>query len=129
MHVHPQFAGDDPAHVEQIFDQLGLRAGAAADDLQRLGGFLGTHATGRQQVDPTQDDVERRAKLVRQGGQEFVFDVPDALGFGPGGTFGGQQAFAFDLGPLVGGDVAHDFGGAGHVPVGRRTRERWSTRH
>ena len=118
LHVHPQFARDDPAHVEQVFDQLGLRPGAAADDFQRLGGFLRAHATGGQQVDPAEDHVERRAQLVRQGGQEFVFDVADALGFGPGGAFGGQQAFAFDFGPFVGGDVADDFGGAGHVSVG-----------
>ena len=32
----PQLAGDDARHVEDVFDQLGLRAGVALDDFERV---------------------------------------------------------------------------------------------
>ena len=36
LHVEPHLAGDDAAHVEQVFDQLRLHAGVALDRLEAL---------------------------------------------------------------------------------------------
>ena len=36
LHVEAHLAGHDAAHVEQVFDELGLRARVALDGLQAL---------------------------------------------------------------------------------------------
>ena len=74
MQVEPELAGHDPAQIEQVVDQLNLRARIAVDDLD--GPLLLVRSLGRraseQHLGPAQDGAQRRAQFVRERGQEFV---------------------------------------------------------
>ena len=111
-------AGGDAAHVEKIFDELGLNAGVALDDFETVGEFVGGVGTFLEDLGPAQDGVERRAKFVGERGEEFVLEAAGALGFGAGGAFAFEEALAFGGGGVAVGDVAHDFREAGAATVG-----------
>ena len=79
LHVEPHLAGDDAAHVEQVLDELRLGARVALDRVEALLQVLGVARPGRQQLRPAEDGVERRAQLVRQGGQKLVLQPAGAV--------------------------------------------------
>ena len=98
LHVQPHFAGDDPAHVEQVFDQLRLHARVALDHLQALRQILRARLAGAvaaEDLRPAEDRVQRRAQLVRERGEEFVLHPARALGLRARGAFAREQRFAF----------------------------------
>ena len=59
LDVEPDLAGDDAAHVEQIFDDLRLSAGVALDDLDPFGGFRRRELIAAEDLRPAEDGVER----------------------------------------------------------------------
>ena len=75
-----QLAGDDARHVEDVFDQLRLRARVAFDGVQRLLFLLGRQRARPQHARPADHRVERRAQLVRQRREELVLRPVGRLG-------------------------------------------------
>ena len=74
-HVEPQLAGDDARDVEDVLDELGLRARVALDGLD--GARHGRRvelARSRSMWAQPDDRVERRAQLVGERGQELVLE-------------------------------------------------------
>ena len=69
-----QLAGHDAGDVEDVLDELGLRARVAVDgvDGAGAGGFL--ELVALEQLRPAHDRVEGRPQLVGQGGQELVLE-------------------------------------------------------
>lgn len=102
-------AGGDPAHVEQVLDELGLDAGVALDDFEAFGELGGRVGAFLQDLGPAEDRVEGSAELVGEGGEEIVLQAAGAFGLGAGGAFAFEEAFAFGGGGVALGDVAHDF--------------------
>ena len=86
LHVEAHLAGGDAGHVEQVLDQLGLRARVALDHLHRPQQLLALHAAGGDDLRPAEDRAERRAQLVRQRGEELVLELAHALGLGARGA-------------------------------------------
>ena len=66
------FGGGDARREQQVLDEPGQVLGAAADDLEALGPLLRAHrvAAAAQQVGVALDRRDRRAQLVRHGGDE-----------------------------------------------------------
>ncbi len=88
LRLDRQLAGDDPRHVEDVFDQLGLQLRIAADDVDRM-----THAIRRmdiafQHVNPAEDGVERRAQFVGERGQKLILQLVGLVRVGEPGEFG-----------------------------------------
>ena len=73
LHVEADLAGFDAAHVEQILDQLRLRAHVALDDFERLRARSSGVAPFFRICDPAEDGVQRRAQLVRERGRNSAF--------------------------------------------------------
>jgi hypothetical protein len=94
LDVEAQLARRDPAHVEQVFDELRLHACVALDRLETLlqRGLLLELAP--QDLRPAEDRAQRRAKLVRQGCEELVFHGAGALGLIACRTFAVEQLLA-----------------------------------
>src|SRR5918912_170719 len=70
--VYPELACDDARNIEQVVNELRLRTSVP---LYRLKGFEGGVAavlSGTQHVRPPQDGGQRRAQLVRDGGEELI---------------------------------------------------------
>jgi hypothetical protein len=55
---------------------------------------------------------------VGESGEEFILHAADALGFGAGGFFAGEELFAFTEDAFDAGNIARDFGDADDVSVG-----------
>ena len=94
--AHVELAGDDPRHVQDVGDELGLGPGVAIDGLDGTAGGGGIQARLAQDVRPGHDGIERRAQLVRQGGQELVLQPVGLLRLGPRDSLALQE-----LGPLL----------------------------
>ncbi len=83
-----ELAGDDARDVEDVLDQLRLRLGVAADDVDGLPGAVGRQRAGEQHLHPAEDGVERRAQLVRQRREEIVLQPARLFGRGQAGVLG-----------------------------------------
>ena len=94
LHVESNFAGDDAAHVQQVVDELRLRAGVALDGVDALAEVLGRELVQAQELRPAEDGIERGAQLVRQRGEKLVLHDAGVLGLGARGAFGLQQLSA-----------------------------------
>ena len=71
-----ELAADDARDVEEVFDEPRLRAGVAVDAFEGPRRLIGAARDGLQKdLQPAEDRVERRAQLVRQRGEEFVFQA------------------------------------------------------
>ena len=71
--LEPQLAGDDARDVEDVLDELGLRPRVALDGLERPAERRRLRPRrSRSMPRPAEDGVERRAQLVRDGGEELV---------------------------------------------------------
>ena len=79
-----------------------LRTGVARHGRQGARDFVRRQLSGLNQADPAQDGVERCAQLVRQRGDEFVFDAAGLCMRGPLA----HEAGAFLLSDLAVRDVA-----------------------
>ena len=79
LRIEPDLAGRDARHVEQILDQLILRDGVPLDDVDRARPLLRRDRVGLQHPGVAEDDVERRAQLVRQRGEELVLQLVGGL--------------------------------------------------
>ena len=125
LDVEAEVARDDAGDVEQVFDELGLDLGVPLDGREPFLQVLGVDLAGAEDLGPAEDGVERRAQLVREGGQEFVLHAVGRLGLG--WPLGGEQPLPLLLGPLPLGDVPGDFRGPDDLAVGvadRRDAER-----
>ena len=69
-----QFARENPAHIEQIFDQPSLRAGVALDGFDGAIQMRSAHRRVVQKLRPPEDRSHRRSQLVRKRRQELVLD-------------------------------------------------------
>jgi hypothetical protein len=67
-----------PIHVEQIVDQLGLELGVALNQSERRLEVTDWLAA-RENIQPSQDDVHRRAQLVTKRREEFILQATFAL--------------------------------------------------
>ncbi len=76
-----QMPCDHARHVQQIFDELCLRTRIALDDFERVGVLLLVEIAASEQPHPPEDGVQRRAQLVRDGGDELVLAAIEGLGF------------------------------------------------
>ena len=84
LQVDPQLSGDDPRHVEDVFDEalLGLRV--SADHREPVLNPPAIERQRREHVAPAENRVQRSAKLVRDDAQELVFQSVRLLGMRSG---------------------------------------------
>jgi hypothetical protein len=81
MDLDAQLAGDDARQVEDVLDQLGLRARVALDGLPAPSvPSRACSVREPQHVRPADHRVQRRAQLVRKRRQEFVLGAVGRLG-------------------------------------------------
>ena len=113
VELDAQLAGDDARHVEDVFDQLRLRARVAFDGVQRLLLLLGRQRPRPQHARPADHRVQRRAQLVRQRRQELVLRAVGRLGGLARVALGDRQLRVRVLGALEIFDV-----GGGADPAG-----------
>ena len=115
-HIQPHLAGNDAAHIEQVFDELRLGFGVSLDDRQAFV-LLAVVFRAEHELGVAQDRVERRSQFVRNGREKLVFEPVGPLGlaacFALAGEQVGQFSFAFakcrlDSSALV--DFAAKFG-------------------
>src|SRR5262247_2404849 len=111
LEVQRQIAGDDGRNIEQIVNQLFLRAGVALYGLQGalFARLVETPFTGER--DPTEHGVERRAQLVRDGGEKFILQAVGLLGLGLRRLRASEHLGALALCPLAVGDFLLQRGG------------------
>ena len=95
--VDRHLARRDAGDVEEILDQLRLRAAALLNGLDGQRARLRVEIL-REQVRPADDRCHRRAQLVRQSGQELVLGAAGFLQF----ALGPAQAFGRLLGAPAG---------------------------
>ena len=71
LHIQPHLSGNDPAHIEQVLDELGLRSCISLDGVQPLFqvGLIRIHP---EQLRPTKNCVQRRAQLVAECREKLV---------------------------------------------------------
>jgi hypothetical protein len=74
-----QGPGGDARNVQQVLDQLRLRARVAFDRLQRADALFLGQLRGTQHVCPAEHGIQRCAQLVRDGGQKLVFGAVGLL--------------------------------------------------
>src|SRR4051812_1720197 len=74
LDIQPYLARDDATHIEQIFNQLRLRAGVALDGIEAFRN-QGRVRADRQQLRPAKNRVERRAQFVTERGEKLVFEM------------------------------------------------------
>ena len=67
------FSGNDARHVQHVFDHLRERGRVPFDDLDSLRDLIARHRTAAQQARVAEDRVQRRAQLMRQRREKFVF--------------------------------------------------------
>jgi hypothetical protein len=75
-----QLAAHDPRNVEQVLDQLRLRARGAVDRLDRFLMVLLVERAREQEMRPADDRVHGRAQLVREIGEELVLELGRLFG-------------------------------------------------
>ena len=97
LQVDAQLAGDDAGHVEHVFDQLRLRPGVPVDHFEAALRPRRVDLPVPQHRGPAEDGVERRAQLVRQGGEELVLQPARRLGLLPGLLEGREQVADLEL--------------------------------
>ncbi len=104
-HVEPQLPTDDLRHLQDVAHQLLLAARIALDDLD---GALPRRLVERalpQHARPAHDGVERGTQLVREGGEELVFQAAGGFSFTPRIAFARQQLRALAFIALAARDV------------------------
>ena len=72
--VQPQLTGDDPAHVQQIVDDLILRHGVAHDRVDSPGDFGRVQQAALQHARPSEDSGQRRAELMADRREKLVLE-------------------------------------------------------
>ncbi len=98
LELESHLAARDPREIEKVIDQLHLHVGIADDGVLRAVGELSIlGGRGLQNPRPAVHRVERRAKLVRQHGEEFFLGAIGGLGRLAGLTFLAQEVLAFRL--------------------------------
>ena len=85
-----KFPRGDPGVVEQVFDELCLRADASLDRIERLALQVLIQPAKREHARPSENRRHRGAQLVGYGGDEFVFA---ANGIAKGFRAGAQVVF------------------------------------
>ena len=70
--LQPELARDDARHVEQIFDEPCLSSGVPVEAGERLTQAIFRHGRHLQNLQPAENGIQRRAKLVRHGREELV---------------------------------------------------------
>jgi hypothetical protein len=125
LHIKAELAGDDAAHVQQVFNELFLCPRVAFDGPPGLPHLVFVHGAQSHQLGPAHNGIEGRSQLVGERREELVLELVDALGLRAGDPLGIEQVLAFPLDALLVCDVAGDFGspddGSGRVTNGRNT--------
>ncbi len=70
--VEMKLPGDNPGNVEQILDQLRLSRGVSRDRLQPATRCFFIEVSPLQQLRPSQNGIQRGAKLVGDDREEFI---------------------------------------------------------
>ena len=96
-HVESHLAADHPGHVQQVLDQLRERSCIPIDRLKPFWRAIVKRRGLFEDRRPSQNGIQRRAKLVGRGGQKLVFRAIGFLGLCPRGLLAGQQARTFFL--------------------------------
>src|SRR5262249_335569 len=73
LNIQREIASDDGRYIEQVVNQFLLRAGVALYSLQGALFALFVEAPPPDKHDPTEHGGQRRAQLVRDGGEKFIF--------------------------------------------------------
>jgi hypothetical protein len=105
LHLQSHLARNDAAHIEQIFDDFGLRARVTLDHFQTFRDLRGIIACP-QDIGPTKNGIERSAQLMGEDGEKFVFHASFRFRSFQRLAFACQQLLAFDFGVLAFGDIA-----------------------
>ena len=121
LHFEVNLAGDDAAHVQQVVDDLRLRAHVALDGLEpaRRGPRRSTSPLPQERR-PALDRIQRRAQLVRQRREELILHVAQAFGLRARRALGLQELLA-----LPGNLSELRFAIAQRAGTVRRCRWRW----
>ena len=80
--VEAKLPRHDARYIEQVVDEIGLLPRVAFDDLERVGHPFACHPLRAQQIDPAEDDVQRRPQLVRQRREKLVLGAIGRVRFG-----------------------------------------------
>jgi len=79
LHFEMNLPGDDPAHIEQITDDLRLGAHVALDSLEPARTIIGRDFALPQQSSPPLDGIQRGAQLVRECCQKLIFHMAETF--------------------------------------------------
>jgi hypothetical protein len=75
LHLQLQLARNDPADVEQVRDQLGLKPRVSGHDPQAARDQCAVCGLSLYQLSPSEDGVQGRPQFVRDHGDEIVFQA------------------------------------------------------
>src|SRR5262245_45887186 len=111
LNITREIASDDGRDIEQVVNQFLLRAGVALDSLQGALFALFVEALAPDNPDPTEHGGQRRAQLVRDGGEKFIFQAVGLFGLRLRRLRAQQALGAFLLGSLAVRDLLFQRGG------------------
>ena len=77
--VESYFSRDDAAHIEQVFDDLGLDTRISFDGVEPLLEFVVLQFVGPKDMRPTQHGIQRRAKFVAKRREKLVLHAAREL--------------------------------------------------
>ena len=80
LYVESYLSGDDAAHIEQIFDDLGLDTGISFDGVEPLLEFVTPEFADAEDMRPTQHCIQWRAKFVAERREKLVLHAARPLG-------------------------------------------------
>src|SRR5262249_44154084 len=89
--VDADFPGGHSAQVEEIVHDVSEQARIARYSLAARAGFLHSEPPQLHQARPAENRIQRRAQLVAQGLQKFIFQAAAALGFDACATLAVEQ--------------------------------------
>ena len=94
LDVEPHLAGDDPAHVEQVLDELRLHARVALDDLEPRAHVARRRLPRRSTCDQPRIALSGVRSSCESVARNSSFICADALGLGARGALALEQALA-----------------------------------
>ena len=106
LDIELQLAGDDPADIHQIGNQLRLQPRIARHDAETAIENGRIVAASHHELRPRQNRVQRRSQLVGDHRHKVVFHAARSFRLGTGDALGLEQPLAFRGGGLPLGDVA-----------------------
>src|SRR5262245_5393202 len=111
LNIQREIAINDGRDIEQVVNQFLLRAGVALNSLQGALFALFVEAPPPDEHDPTEHGGQRRAQLVRDGGEKFIFQAVGLFGLRLRRLRAQQALGAFLFGSLAVRDLLFQRGG------------------